>query len=80
VLQPERPAELWPRHAARLQQGRDFPEAMSAKTARAIPNDEDRAMNEDELRGTARDVGGKLRDAAGGLTGDTGMQAQAKLD
>ncbi len=37
-------------------------------------------MNEDELRGTARDVGGKLKEAAGGLTGDTGMHAQGKVD
>ncbi|WP_428492645.1 CsbD family protein [Rhodopila sp.] len=37
-------------------------------------------MNEDEIKGTARDAMGKVKDAAGGLTGDTGMQADGKVD
>jgi uncharacterized protein YjbJ (UPF0337 family) len=37
-------------------------------------------MNEDELKGVTQDAGGKIKDAAGGLTGDTGLQAEGKLD
>ncbi len=35
-------------------------------------------MDENRIEGTARDVGGKLQDAAGGLTGDAPTQARGK--
>ena len=34
--------------------------------------------DENEFEGTARDLGGKVQDAVGGLTGDTGLQAKGK--
>ena len=34
----------------------------------------------DSLSGTGNDLKGKLKDAAGGLTGDSSMQAEGKLD
>lgn len=37
-------------------------------------------MDEDELKGTAKDIGGKVKDAAGGLTGDESLQAEGKAD
>ena len=37
-------------------------------------------MDENRIEGSARDVGGKLQDAAGGLTGDTSIQARGKAD
>ena len=37
-------------------------------------------MNEDQIRGSAKDAIGKVKDAAGGLTNDTGLQAGGKLD
>jgi uncharacterized protein YjbJ (UPF0337 family) len=37
-------------------------------------------MNEDEIKGVARDAIGKVKDGAGGLTGDTGLQAEGKID
>jgi len=37
-------------------------------------------MNEDEITGAGRDAVGKVKDAAGGLTGETGMQADGKLN
>jgi uncharacterized protein YjbJ (UPF0337 family) len=37
-------------------------------------------MNEDEIEGAARDALGKVKDATGGLTGDTGLQAEGKMD
>jgi uncharacterized protein YjbJ (UPF0337 family) len=37
-------------------------------------------MNEDEIKGVARDAVGKVKDGAGGLTGDTGLQAEGKID
>jgi uncharacterized protein YjbJ (UPF0337 family) len=37
-------------------------------------------MNEDEIKGVARDAAGKVKDGAGGLTGDPGLQADGKLD
>ena len=37
-------------------------------------------MNEDEIKGVARDAVGKVKDAAGGLTGDAGLQAEGKID
>lgn len=35
---------------------------------------------EDSAKGKAKDVKGKVKDAVGGLTGDTGLQAEGKLD
>jgi uncharacterized protein YjbJ (UPF0337 family) len=37
-------------------------------------------MNEDEIKGAAKDTIGKVEDAAGGLTGDPGLQAEGKMD
>ncbi len=37
-------------------------------------------MNEDEIKGVARDAVGKVKDGAGGLTGDTSLQAEGKID
>ena len=37
-------------------------------------------MNEDEIKGAATDAVGKVKDAAGGLTGDTGLQTEGKVD
>ncbi len=34
----------------------------------------------DKFEGTARNIGGKIEDAAGGLTGDSRTQAQGKID
>jgi uncharacterized protein YjbJ (UPF0337 family) len=36
-------------------------------------------MNEDEIKGGGRDAVGKVKDAAGGLTGDAGLQAEGKI-
>jgi uncharacterized protein YjbJ (UPF0337 family) len=35
-------------------------------------------MDENEIEGTARDLGGKVQDAVGGLTGDASTQAEGK--
>ena len=37
-------------------------------------------MDENRIQGTAKDVGGKLQDAVGGLTGDTSTQARGKAN
>jgi uncharacterized protein YjbJ (UPF0337 family) len=37
-------------------------------------------VDENTFEGTARDLGGKVEDAVGGLTGDMGTQAQGKYD
>ena len=37
-------------------------------------------MNEDRMKGTATNMGGKVKDAVGGLTGDTKTQAEGKMD
>ena len=37
-------------------------------------------VDENEFEGTVKDLGGKVQDAVGGLTGDTGTQAQGKLN
>jgi uncharacterized protein YjbJ (UPF0337 family) len=37
-------------------------------------------MNEDEIKGVAQDAVGKTKDGAGGLTGDTDLQAEGKID
>jgi uncharacterized protein YjbJ (UPF0337 family) len=37
-------------------------------------------MNEDEIKGAGRDAIGKVKDAAGGLTGDAGLQAEGTID
>ncbi|MBN9562946.1 MAG: CsbD family protein [Alphaproteobacteria bacterium] len=37
-------------------------------------------MDQDQLAGGAREFGGKVKDAVGGLTGDAKTQAQGKLD
>ena len=35
---------------------------------------------ENNLEGTAKDLKGKIKDAAGGLTGDSSLQAEGKWD
>ena len=35
---------------------------------------------EDSVEGKAKDLKGKIKDAAGGLTGDTSLQAEGKID
>jgi uncharacterized protein YjbJ (UPF0337 family) len=37
-------------------------------------------VDENEIKGTVTDGVGKLKDAAGGLTGDASLQADGKLD
>ncbi|MGI3778957.1 MAG: CsbD family protein [Janthinobacterium lividum] len=37
-------------------------------------------MDENRIEGTAKDVGGKIQDAVGGLTGDTSTQARGKAN
>jgi uncharacterized protein YjbJ (UPF0337 family) len=37
-------------------------------------------MDENRVEGTARNIGGKLQDAASGLLGDTGTQARGKFN
>jgi uncharacterized protein YjbJ (UPF0337 family) len=37
-------------------------------------------VDENEVEGTIRDLGGKVQDAVGGLTGDTETQARGKLN
>jgi uncharacterized protein YjbJ (UPF0337 family) len=47
-------------------------------------NPEDKSMTErgveNSLRGTGNDIKGRVKDAAGGLTGDSKLQAEGKLD
>jgi uncharacterized protein YjbJ (UPF0337 family) len=35
---------------------------------------------DNKVRGLGKDVKGRIKDAGGGLTGDTGMQAEGKWD
>ena len=37
-------------------------------------------MDENRIEGTAKDVGGKIQDAVGGLTGDTSTQLRGKAN
>ena len=37
-------------------------------------------MDEDRIEGAATTIGGKIKDAAGGLVGDAGIQARGKAD
>jgi uncharacterized protein YjbJ (UPF0337 family) len=37
-------------------------------------------MDENRIEGSARDIGGKLQDAVGGLTGDTSTQVRGKAN
>ena len=37
-------------------------------------------MDEDRIEGAATNIGGKVKDAVGGLTGDTKTQAEGKMD
>ena len=37
-------------------------------------------MDENRVKGSATDIGGKVKDAAGGLLGDSKMQAEGKAD
>ena len=37
-------------------------------------------MDEDRIKGAATNIGGKVKDAVGDLTGDTKTQAEGKMD
>ncbi len=37
-------------------------------------------MDEDQIKGAATNIGGKVKDAAGGLLGDSKTQAEGKAD
>jgi len=37
-------------------------------------------MDENRVEGVIRDIGGKIQDAAGGLTGDTATQVRGKIN
>ena len=37
-------------------------------------------MDSSQVEGTAQDLGGKVKDAVGGLTGDSSLQAEGKAD
>ncbi len=37
-------------------------------------------MDENNFEGTAREFGGRVQDAVGGLTGDTSTQAEGKIN
>ncbi len=37
-------------------------------------------MDDNQFEGAARNIGGKVQDAVGGLTGDAGMQARGKVN
>jgi len=45
-------------------------------------SDQDRMRRSDEnsLKGIGNDIKGKVKDAAGGLTGDSSLQAEGKWD
>ena len=42
--------------------------------------DQTRRGDENSLKGMGNDLKGKIKDAAGGLTGDTSLQAEGKWD
>jgi uncharacterized protein YjbJ (UPF0337 family) len=46
--------------------------------ADAAAGAEEKRMDQNQVEGVARKAGGRLKDAAGGLTGDTEMQAEGK--
>ena len=37
-------------------------------------------MDSNQVEGTTQDLGGRVKDAVGGLTGDTSLQAEGKAD
>lgn len=37
-------------------------------------------VDENEIKGTAREFGGRVQDAIGGVTGDAGTQAEGKFN
>jgi uncharacterized protein YjbJ (UPF0337 family) len=47
---------------------------------RACHDEKDRTMDQDRISGTARNVGGKIEEGIGRLTGDARTQIQGKLD
>jgi uncharacterized protein YjbJ (UPF0337 family) len=50
------------------------------EASRAYHYGKDRYMDEDRISGTARNVGGKIEEGVGRLTGDARTQIQGKLD
>ncbi len=44
----------------------------------AVPQKGTNMVDENEIEGTLRDLGGKVQDGIGGLTGDTATQAEGK--
>src|ERR1700731_5130767 len=53
---------------------------MSGTRFIAPPDQESIMADENEFEGTARDIGGKVQDAVGGLTGYTATQMKGKLN
>jgi uncharacterized protein YjbJ (UPF0337 family) len=43
-------------------------------------NRQETTMDENQFEGAARNIGGKIQDAVGGLTGDTATQARGKVN
>jgi uncharacterized protein YjbJ (UPF0337 family) len=65
-----------------------WPRAYVGSLTRRAARDQSRAgingridpMNEDRISGTARNLGGKVEEGVGGVTGNTKTQIQGKLD
>jgi uncharacterized protein YjbJ (UPF0337 family) len=49
-----------------------------------MPDNDDRSLTdrglENNLEGAGKDLKGRVKDAVGGLTGDTSLQGEGKLD
>jgi uncharacterized protein YjbJ (UPF0337 family) len=44
------------------------------------PNDEEFAMNKDQIKGAAKDIGGKIQEEAGKLVGSKEQQAKGLMN
>jgi uncharacterized protein YjbJ (UPF0337 family) len=53
---------------------------MSGTRSIAPSDQESIVVDENEVEGTVRDIGGKVQDAVGGLTGDTLTQMRGKMN
>jgi uncharacterized protein YjbJ (UPF0337 family) len=54
--------------------------AASAVHGQRIVADEEMNMDKDRIKGAAKNTTGKMKEAAGKMTGDTKMQAEGKMD
>ena len=54
--------------------------AASAVHRQPIVADEEMNMDKDRMKGAAKNTTGKMKEAAGKMTGDTKMQAEGKMD